>query len=106
MTRNFWLLIHRWGDLVIVSALSGGQKQRLFLARALYKKPRLLFLDEATSHVDVGMENQVNVSPKQLGLTKIMVAHRPEAIHSADRIIELESRGVVRDFCAQQERAR
>jgi ATP-binding cassette subfamily B protein RaxB len=72
------------------SVLSGGQKQRLLLARALYKEPMILLLDEATSHLDVGRERLVNSAIMQLPLTRIIVAHRPETIASADRVISLE----------------
>ncbi|WP_141454133.1 peptidase domain-containing ABC transporter [Pseudoxanthomonas sp. z9] len=73
------------------SSLSGGQKQRLILARALYRKPRLLFLDEATSHLDVTREQLVNAAIQQLDLTRIIVAHRPETINSADRVLVMEN---------------
>ncbi len=69
------------------SSLSGGQKQRLILARALYRKPKILFLDEATSHLDTKNEEQLNSNIKQLNITKIMIAHRPETIKSADRVV-------------------
>jgi ATP-binding cassette subfamily B protein RaxB len=72
------------------TALSGGQKQRLLLARALYKEPRLLFLDEATSHLDVDNERLVGDAVRRLALTRVIVAHRPETIRSADRQIMLE----------------
>jgi len=72
------------------SNLSGGQKQRVILARALYRNPKILFLDEATSHLDKQNEAQVNHNIKQLGITRIMVAHRPETIAMADRVIELK----------------
>lgn len=71
------------------AALSGGQKQRLLLARALYKRPRILFLDEATSHLDVPLENQVNLAIRELNLTRIIIAHRPDTIASADRVLKL-----------------
>ncbi len=69
------------------SSLSGGQKQRVILARALYREPKLLFLDEATSHLDVANEHLVNEAVKQLKVTKVIVAHRPETIASADRVL-------------------
>jgi ATP-binding cassette subfamily B protein RaxB len=73
-------------------SLSGGQKQRLLLARALYKRPRVLFLDEATSHLDVGNERYVNESVRRLALTRIIIAHRSETLAMADRVIHLGTR--------------
>ena len=72
------------------ATLSGGQQQRILLARALYKRPRLLFLDEATSALDVDRERLVNQAVARLSLTRVIVAHRPETIASADRVIVLE----------------
>lgn len=80
------------------SSLSGGQKQRIILARALYRNPRILILDEATSHLDVARERLVNDAVKCLKLTKVIVAHRPETIASADRVLEMEGGRIVRDF--------
>lgn len=71
--------------------LSGGQKQRLLLARALYKKPKVLFLDEATSHLDVSNEALVNDAVRRLGITTIVIAHRPETIRMANRIFLVEN---------------
>lgn len=70
--------------------LSGGQKQRLLLARALYKQPKILFLDEATSHLDVSNEALVNDAVRRLGITTIVIAHRPETIRMANRIFLVE----------------
>ena len=75
------------GDLG--SALSGGQKQRILLARAFYAAPKILFLDEATSHLDAKTERLVNQYLKQKQITRISVAHRKETIEAADRIIDL-----------------
>lgn len=72
------------------SVLSGGQKQRVLLARALYREPQLLFLDEATSHLDVDCEHLVNEAVRTLNITRVIVAHRPETVKSADRVISLQ----------------
>lgn len=71
------------------SALSGGQKQRLILARALYIRPKILFIDEGTAHLDVRTEEIVNESVRQLGMTRILIAHRPDTIGTADRVVAL-----------------
>lgn len=73
------------------NSLSGGQKQRLLLARALYKRPQLLILDEATSHLDVTNEILISSTLRNLGLTILLIAHRPETIASADRVVELDA---------------
>ncbi|TKB55333.1 peptidase domain-containing ABC transporter [Ferrimonas aestuarii] len=71
------------------STLSGGQIQRVLLARAMYKQPKVLFLDEASSALDVDTERRINGVLKGLGMTRIMIAHRVETINMADRIIDL-----------------
>ncbi|WP_227815361.1 peptidase domain-containing ABC transporter [Nitrogeniibacter aestuarii] len=92
------------GDMGTV--LSGGQKQRVFLARALYKQPQLLILDEATSHLDVALETAVNEAVKALPLTRIIIAHRPETILSADRVITLYDGAIAEDEPVSALRAR
>ena len=73
------------------TTLSGGQKQRLMIARALYRRPRILFLDEATSHLDVATESRINESLAQMNVTRVMVAHRQATIDMADRVVTLEA---------------
>lgn len=76
------------------AALSGGQVQRLLLARALYKSPRFLVLDEATSHLDVDTEAHINRTLKELGIPCLFVAHRPETVLHADRLFLLAGDGL------------
>jgi ATP-binding cassette, subfamily B, bacterial CvaB/MchF/RaxB len=83
------------GDMGTV--LSGGQKQRVLLARALYKQPQILILDEATSHLDVKTEAKVTQAIATLDMTRIIIAHRPETIGAARRVVELEDGKVVFD---------
>jgi ATP-binding cassette subfamily B protein RaxB len=80
------------------TAISGGQKQRVLLARALYKQPKLLFLDEATSHLDVNKESLVNAAVRKLRLTRVIVAHRPQTIASAERVVVLEGGQIRQDL--------
>lgn len=69
------------------STLSGGQKQRLLLARALYRRPRMLIMDEATSHLDPNRERAVTEAVANLGITRVVIAHRRETIMAASRIL-------------------
>ncbi|MBI3284885.1 MAG: peptidase domain-containing ABC transporter [Burkholderiales bacterium] len=87
----------------IGTGLSGGQKQRILLARALYKNPKLLVLDEATSHLDVWNEQAVNRAIQQIPLTRIIVAHRPETIAMAQRVVVLQQGAIAQDVLQQQE---
>jgi ATP-binding cassette subfamily B protein RaxB len=80
------------------TSISGGQKQRLLLARALYKRPKILLLDEATSALDVDRERLVNQAVRQLDVTRVIVAHRPETIASAQRVIVLGEGRVAQDL--------
>jgi len=83
------------------TTLSGGQKQRVILARALYRQPQILFLDEATSHLDVERERLVNDAVRQLKLTKVIIAHRPETIASADRVLVMHGGKIVQELRPQ-----
>jgi ABC-type protease/lipase transport system fused ATPase/permease subunit len=74
--------------------LSGGQRQKIGLARALYKNPRLLVLDEPTSNLDDRGEQQLlNIllgMKKNRAFTCIMVSHKPELLHSMDKVLVLQ----------------
>ena len=95
------------------SVLSGGQQQRILLARALYKRPSILILDEATSHLDVKREILVSAAIRELAMTRVIVAHRPQTAATADRVVTLaggkiakETRLVPRSVCAPATAAR
>ena len=72
------------------SALSGGQTQRILLARALYRHPKILLLDEATAHLDLDRERQVNSAIRSLNVTRVIIAHRPQTVAQADRVVTIE----------------
>jgi len=73
------------------SALSGGQRQRLLLARALYRLPKLLILDEGTANLDEKTEESIANVLADLPITKIVVAHRPALLRKADEVYVLEN---------------
>ena len=79
------------------SSLSGGQRQRVLLARALYRNPKILFMDEGTSNLDPAMEARVSAAVQELGLTRVIIAHRPETIASASRRLIMDASGVRED---------
>lgn len=84
MTMGYSSMINR-SD----AGLSGGERQRLLLARALYKQPKILILDEASSHLDVDTEIKINEVLKSIKITRIMIAHRQETISLASKIVRL-----------------
>jgi ATP-binding cassette subfamily B protein len=77
--------------------LSGGEEQRLQLARAIYRDPRVLFLDEATSHLDAALERAITeaLQREAAGRTLVVVAHRLSTVRRADHIVVLEKGRVV-----------
>jgi len=78
-------------------SLSGGQRQRLALARALLTDPRVLVLDDATSAVDAGVEEEIHATLRRLlaGRTTLLVAHRRSTLRLADRIAVVDGGAVV-----------
>jgi ABC-type bacteriocin/lantibiotic exporter with double-glycine peptidase domain len=72
------------------TGLSGGQRQRVSLARALARKPTVLVMDEATSHLDVVTESRVEKNLSALACTRIVIAHRLSTICDSDQILLLE----------------
>jgi ATP-binding cassette, subfamily B, bacterial CvaB/MchF/RaxB len=70
-------------------ALSGGQKQRVLLARALYHQPQVLFLDEAFDQLDLAREREITERLKTLGISLVIVSHRPETVREVDRTVRL-----------------
>ena len=80
-----------YGSLIgdMGSSLSGGQKQRVLLARALYRLPKILVLDEGTAHLDIDKEKEINERLRALPMTRISVAHRAEIAGGADAILRI-----------------
>ena len=70
--------------------LSGGQRQRILIARAIIRKPRIIFFDEATSTLDNITQAIVSRSLEALRATRVVIAHRLSTIINADKIYVLE----------------
>ena len=103
MPMNYGTLV---GDMG--TTLSGGQRQRVLLARALYRRPRILFMDEGTSSLDLYKEREVNRALAKLRITRVVIAHRPDTSRAADRTILLTDGKVAPapDFASREPRNR
>ncbi|MFW8169220.1 peptidase domain-containing ABC transporter [Klebsiella pneumoniae] len=84
MPMGYETLIGELGE-----GLSGGQKQRIFIARALYRRPGILFMDEATSSLDTESERFVNVAIRNMNITRVIIAHRETTLRTVDRTISI-----------------
>lgn len=84
------------------SNLSGGQRQKLAIARALVHRPRLLLMDEATSALDANSQDAITRMAKELGITRITVAHRLSTIIDADQLIVIDQGHVIETGTPQQ----
>ena len=84
------------------SALSGGQKQRLILARAIYREPSLLLMDEATAHLDPDTETQITQNVSALRCTRVTIAHRRETLETAERVLVLNTTNSIRERIKSQ----
>jgi ATP-binding cassette subfamily B protein RaxB len=73
------------------TTLSGGQKQRVMIARALYRGPKILIMDEGTSALDLDTERAINAALSAMPITRIVVAHRPETIRAAQRVLTMDN---------------
>jgi ATP-binding cassette subfamily B protein RaxB len=86
------------------SSLSAGQRQRVLLARALYRRPKILFLDEGTANLDEATEAAIGDLIQSLPITRIVVAHRPALIQRARRVaVVVGGRLVLREEAATPE---
>jgi ATP-binding cassette subfamily B protein RaxB len=72
-------------------ALSGGQRSRVLLARALYRQPQILFLDETFDQLDLARERAITDGLRHTGIGLVIVSHRPETVGAVDRIVHLGS---------------
>jgi ATP-binding cassette subfamily B protein RaxB len=89
MPMNYLSMI---GDMG--AALSGGQRQRLLIARALYRNPRILFMDEGTANLDEEAERCIADVLSAMPITRVVIAHRPELVRRAQAVYVVKDRTI------------
>ena len=77
----------------IGTGLSGGQEQRIYIARALYKSPQFLILDEGTANLDVQTEARVLYNLRELGIGTLHIAHRKKVLEDGNHLFVLDRGG-------------
>ncbi len=78
------------------SSLSGGQRQRILIARALYRRPKMLILDEGTAHLDPATEEAIADLVGNMTLTRVVVAHRPALVERAHKVFRIDDGDISR----------
>ena len=82
-------------SIVGTGGLSAGQRQRILIARALYRRPSILFLDEGTAHLDADVEQRVFENLKTLGITCLYATHNMDLLGFADEVVLWKDDGPV-----------
>jgi ATP-binding cassette subfamily B protein RaxB len=93
ITRSPMQYLSLVGDMG--TTLSAGQRQRVLLARALYRRPKLLILDEGTANLDEETETAIFDLITRMPITRIIAAHRPTFIRKANKVFRIEARQVL-----------
>ena len=86
--------------LALTAMLDQDGEREHMIARALYHRPRILFLDESTAHLDLEIERAIHDSLQALRITLVLVAHRPDTLRVARRVLDVRSKEVKLLACA------
>ena len=86
------------------NGISQGQRQRMLIARAVYKNPEFIFLDEATNALDANNEKEImeHLNEFYKGKTVVVVAHRLSTVRDADKIVVLDGGKIVEEGSHQE----
>ena len=76
------------------SSLCGWQKKHIIISRGLYHELRIRLMDEGTAHLDLDVERTINDNLQDLDITRVIIAHRPDTVRIADRVLVVENRQV------------